>query len=80
VGYYDARSLDYISSGFLPLLEWLRLPGDAVFIIGGVLPLVYLSSVGAWYALQRITDGSQASLFTEITIPAPDSAPAADPR
>ncbi len=78
VGYYDARSLDYISSGFVPLLEWLRLPGDAVFIIGGVLPLVYLSSVGAWYALQRTAHGSQTALFTEITIPAPDAASPAD--
>ncbi len=24
------------------LLEWLRLPGDAVLILGGVLPLIYL--------------------------------------
>ena len=24
-------------------VEWLRLPGDLIFIIGGILPIVYLA-------------------------------------
>jgi nitric oxide reductase subunit B len=28
------------------MLEWLRLPGDAVFIVGGTLPILYLCWLG----------------------------------
>ena len=31
-GYWHARSLDYIGSERSHLIEWLRLPGDLVFI------------------------------------------------
>ena len=41
-GYFEARSLAYLQGATNALLEWLRLPGDAVFILGGVLPLIYL--------------------------------------
>jgi nitric oxide reductase subunit B len=41
-GYWHARSLDFIAQRWVNLLEWLRLPGDVVFIVGGVLPLVWL--------------------------------------
>src|SRR5262249_1249129 len=43
VGYFDARSLQFLSNRTNALLEWLRLPGDALFIIGGTLPILYLS-------------------------------------
>lgn len=39
-GYWHARSLDYIGSDRSRLLEWLRMPGDVVFIVFGALPLV----------------------------------------
>jgi hypothetical protein len=35
------------------LIEWLRLPGDALFIIGGVLPLLYLCWLGVRHMPQR---------------------------
>ncbi|HET9234501.1 MAG TPA: cbb3-type cytochrome c oxidase subunit I, partial [Candidatus Eisenbacteria bacterium] len=41
-GYFHARSLDFISQRWVNVLEWLRLPGDALFIAGGVLPLIWL--------------------------------------
>jgi hypothetical protein len=31
---------------FLGVIEWLRLPGDAYFILVGVVPLLYLCYVG----------------------------------
>ena len=37
-GYWHARSLDYIGSGRSRLIEWLRLPGDLVFIVFGAVP------------------------------------------
>ena len=45
-GYWHARSLDYIGSGRSHLIEWLRLPGDLVFIIFGAIPLVIASIKG----------------------------------
>jgi nitric oxide reductase subunit B len=48
-GYFEARSLDYLSNRTNTLLEWLRLPGDALFILGGVLPVLYL----AWLGVRR---------------------------
>ncbi len=45
-GYWHARSLDYIGSDRSHLLEWLRLPGDLVFIVFGAVPLVIASING----------------------------------
>jgi len=39
-GYWHARSLDYTGGTVPRLLEWLRLPGDLVFIGAGAIPLV----------------------------------------
>ncbi len=50
-GYWHARSLAY-TAGTLPrLLEWLRLPGDLVFIFLGALPIAIalcLGYLGLW--------------------------------
>jgi nitric oxide reductase subunit B len=45
-GYWHARSLDYVASGRSHLIEWLRLPGDLVFIIFGAIPLMVASIKG----------------------------------
>ena len=45
-GYWHARSLDYIGSGRSRLLEWMRMPGDLVFIFFGAVPLVIASIKG----------------------------------
>ena len=45
-GYWHARSLDYIGSERSILIEWLRLPGDLVFIIFGSVPLFIASVKG----------------------------------
>jgi nitric oxide reductase subunit B len=39
-GYWHARSIEFFRSH--AALEWLRLPGDALFI-AGVVPVVYLT-------------------------------------
>jgi nitric oxide reductase subunit B len=39
-GYWHARGADYLDQDFVRFLEWCRLPGDAVFILLGVIPLV----------------------------------------
>ncbi|NCT66653.1 MAG: nitric-oxide reductase large subunit [Rhodanobacteraceae bacterium] len=45
-GYWHARSLDYVSSARSQLIEWLRLPGDLVFIVFGALPLAIAAVKG----------------------------------
>jgi nitric oxide reductase subunit B len=49
VGYFDARSITYMTNSTNAFLEWMRLPGDAIFIVGGVLPVLYL----AWQAVRH---------------------------
>jgi len=39
-GYWHARGLEYLNQGFVRFIEWCRLPGDVVFIVLGVIPLV----------------------------------------
>lgn len=41
-GYWHALRPEFFAQGTIRTLEWLRLPGDIVFIVGGILPLVYL--------------------------------------
>ncbi|MEO6991751.1 MAG: cbb3-type cytochrome c oxidase subunit I [Candidatus Baltobacteraceae bacterium] len=68
-GYFDARSLNYLHSGTLPALEWLRLPGDVLFIVGGALPIVVLCWRGLRAVLRAKPSDPQGVLFTEITNP-----------
>lgn len=70
-GYFEARSLQFLTGDTVALLEWLRLPGDVLFIVGGVLPLLYLCYLGVRYTVPRVTlEEPEDILFTEITEPA----------
>jgi nitric oxide reductase subunit B len=67
VGYFDARSLAYLSNRTNSLLEWLRLPGDALFIAGGALPVLYLAWLGVQGSKPQVsTEQAQEVLFTEV--------------
>lgn len=65
-GYFDARSLNYIHSGTLPVLEWLRLPGDVLFTVGGAVPIIVLCWRGLRCILRQKPGTPQEVLFTEI--------------
>ena len=70
VGYWEARSLDYLSTNTNTVIEWLRLPGDLYFIVIGVLPLLYLTYLGVRYTVKReAIDEPEEILFTEVTEP-----------
>ena len=56
VGYFHARSLDYLSTNTNTVIEWLRLPGDLYFIVVGVLPLLYLTYLGVRHTVKRVVD------------------------
>jgi nitric oxide reductase subunit B len=51
-GYWHARSSDFLGQGTMKTIEWLRLPGDIIFIAFGAIPL-FLSSGLAWRSLRR---------------------------
>lgn len=69
-GYFEARSLQFLTNGTVALLEWLRLPGDVLFIVGGVLPLLYLCYLGVRHTVPTVTmEEPEDILFTEITQP-----------
>jgi len=42
-GYWHARDLEFVLSPIVNALEWARLPGDVLMIVGGAVPIVYLA-------------------------------------
>ena len=69
-GYFEARSLDYLGANTNTVIEWLRLPGDALFIAGGVIPLLYICYLGVRHTVKQITyEEPEELLFTELTEP-----------
>ena len=51
-GYWHARSLDYIGSERSRFIEWMRMPGDMVFIVFGAIPLV-IASIKAYLGVRQ---------------------------
>jgi len=67
-GYYEARTLTYLTNPGNAVLEWLRLPGDVVMIVGGVLPFLWITFPGIRYAIRSTTMVLPVeSLFVEET-------------
>ena len=67
ISYYDARTLNYIGNRTNAILEWLRMPGDIVFIIGGILPVLYLTLLGIRYMKKETSiEEPKDILFTDI--------------
>jgi nitric oxide reductase subunit B len=66
-GYFDARSMDYLTERTNALIEWLRLPGDVLFIVGGVLPVLYLTWLAVRHMVPRpVREEPAEILFTEV--------------
>lgn len=69
-GYYEARALGYITKPGNAVLEWLRMPGDLILIVGGILPFVWI----AWTALRNFRSGTtvdelpESPLYTETAV------------
>ena len=51
-GYWHARGYQYLSTSLARSVEWARLPGDVVFILGGVAPLLWITS-SAYLSMHR---------------------------
>ncbi|GAB7025214.1 nitric-oxide reductase large subunit [Geotalea toluenoxydans] len=41
--YWHARAPEFFQQPLVRVFEWLRFPGDAIFIVGGIFPVVYLA-------------------------------------
>jgi nitric oxide reductase subunit B len=67
--YYDARTLEFLTNDTNALIEWIRLPGDVLFIAAGVLPVLYLCWLGIRHTVPRVTL-EEETLFTDVTEPA----------
>jgi nitric oxide reductase subunit B len=68
LGYFEAREIEYLTTGHLSFIEWMRLPGDVLFIVGGILPLLWICFQGVRHAHgPDLAGGTDSALFTEIT-------------
>ncbi len=67
-GYFEARSLKFITGGTNSVIEWMRLPGDVLFIAGGVLPLLYICWLGVRFKVSTTQEQQpETALFAEIS-------------
>jgi len=51
-GYWHARSSEFLTQKLMVIIEWVRMPGDLVFAILGVIPLVIAAGLGYLYSKQ----------------------------
>jgi nitric oxide reductase subunit B len=69
-GYWEARDLKFLTEDTNTLIEWLRLPGDVVFIAGGAIPVLYMTWIGIRHTVKRVTlEEPEDILFTEVDQP-----------
>jgi nitric oxide reductase subunit B len=83
-GYFEARQLKFLTNHTNALIEWLRFPGDVLFIVGGAIPAVYIAYLGVRYTVKQVTlEEPENLLFTDVYEPegvAPMGAEAAAAR
>jgi nitric oxide reductase subunit B len=69
-GYFEAREPKFLANDTNAAIEWLRLPGDIVFIVGGAIPALYIAYLGIRHTVKRVTfDEPDDILFTELSVP-----------
>jgi nitric oxide reductase subunit B len=81
-GYWEARELDFLTNDTNTLIEWLRLPGDVLFIVGGAIPALYIAYIGIRHTVKHVTL-DEPILFTDVEQPdgeRPDATEAAAAR
>lgn len=67
-GYWHAREIEFFLGRTVRVIEWLRLPGDVLFILGGIVPVVYLA-VRMWANRRRnieLPPGTETEGFTRV--------------
>jgi nitric oxide reductase subunit B len=67
-GYWHAREPQFFQQPLVRTFEWLRLPGDVLFILGGIVPVVYLA-VRMFLHRRRyaqLPPGAETEQFTQV--------------
>jgi nitric oxide reductase subunit B len=52
-GYWYARSAEFMGTGLMQTLRWLRMPGDTLFAVGAIGFVVFVFGLGLGYSLER---------------------------
>jgi nitric oxide reductase subunit B len=67
-GYWHARQPEFFRGEAARWFEWLRLPGDVLFIVGGILPVVYLAirMFAARRRYARLAPDAPTEQFTQV--------------
>ena len=67
-GYFEARQLTYVTNSVNTIIEWGRMPGDLIFILGGVLPYLYIAFLGLrnWRRGRTVDAFAEDALYEEI--------------
>jgi len=69
-GYFEARTLKFLTNDTNAVIEWIRLPGDVLFIVGGALPVLWLAWKGIRHTVPQVTlEEPEDMLFTEVEEP-----------
>jgi nitric oxide reductase subunit B len=67
-GYFEARTLGYITEPGNAVLEWMRMPGDIILIAGGVLPFLWITWLGVRHGIRATaTQLPPETLYVEET-------------
>lgn len=63
VGYWYARSEEFLHSGPMNTLRWMRVIGDSAFAVGAVLLVIFIAGLGTGqsYRSRRVADGAHLS-------------------
>jgi nitric oxide reductase subunit B len=67
-GYFEARTLGYVAAPRNTILEWMRLPGDVVFIVGGVLPFLWICWLAVRYRAGKVTDRHDEDALFHVSV------------
>ncbi len=67
-GYFEARQLTYITNHTNTIIEWGRMPGDLIFILGGALPYLYIAFLGVrnWRHGRTVETFAEDALYEEL--------------
>jgi nitric oxide reductase subunit B len=68
-GYWHARTAEFYAQPLVRGLEWARLPGDVLFIVGGILPIVYLALRTFYWRNRPAAVGAEESPGAFVTQP-----------
>ena len=69
-GYWHAREMEFFQQPMVRMIEWLRMPGDILFIVAGIFPVVYLA-VRMFRLRNRYDDLPPETITEDFTEPAP---------